>query len=103
VIQAGAIGRGGELFVLDMGEPVMISEMAEILIRLHGYEPGKDIPIVYTGVRPGEKLSEELFYDPGAACPTEHPKVFVTSLLTEKSQNIAELVVQGRWPQDCRP
>jgi FlaA1/EpsC-like NDP-sugar epimerase len=99
VIQAGAIGRGGELFVLDMGEPVMISEMAEILIRLHGYEPGKDIPIVYTGVRPGEKLSEELFYDPGAACPTEHSKVFVTSLLTEKSQNIAELVAQGQWPQ----
>jgi FlaA1/EpsC-like NDP-sugar epimerase len=92
VIQAGAIGRGGELFVLDMGEPVMISEMADILIRLHGYEPGKDIPIVYTGVRPGEKLFEELFYDPGSVRPTEHPKVFAATLLSEKARGTAALL-----------
>ncbi|MDR1649103.1 MAG: polysaccharide biosynthesis protein, partial [Synergistaceae bacterium] len=92
VIQAGAIGQGGELFVLDMGEPVMISEMAEILIRLHGYEPGKDIPIVYTGVRPGEKLFEELFYDPGSVRPTEHPKVFAAALLPDKTRGTAALL-----------
>jgi FlaA1/EpsC-like NDP-sugar epimerase len=80
VIQAGAIGQGGELFALDMGEPMVISEMAEILIRLHGYEPGRDIRVVYTGIRPGEKLFEELFYDLGAVQPTAHPKVFSSAL-----------------------
>ena len=78
VIQAGALGRG--LFVLDMGAPVAITEMAELLIRLHGLEPGRDISIVYTGIRPGEKLEEELFYDPASVCPTRHPKIFSTPL-----------------------
>ncbi|MDR1874453.1 MAG: polysaccharide biosynthesis protein [Synergistaceae bacterium] len=82
VIQAGAMGKGGELFVLDMGEPLLISEMAEILIRLHGYQPCRDISIVFTGIRPGEKLFEELFYDPDTVQPTAHPKVFASSLLT---------------------
>ncbi|MDR2180024.1 MAG: polysaccharide biosynthesis protein [Synergistaceae bacterium] len=82
VIQAGAIGQGGELFVLDMGEPISIPEMAEILIRLHGYEPGKDITITYTGIRPGEKLFEELFYNPDTVQPTSHPKVFASTLTT---------------------
>ena len=80
VIQAGAIGHGGELFVLDMGEPVLISKMAEMLIRLHGHEPGRDIKIVYTGIRPGEKLFEELFYDPSAVSRTSNPKVFESTL-----------------------
>jgi FlaA1/EpsC-like NDP-sugar epimerase len=80
VVQAGAIGQGGELFVLDMGDPISIAEMAEILIRLHGYEPRKDISITYTGIRPGEKLFEELFYDPDTVQPTAHPKVFASSL-----------------------
>ncbi|GHV44124.1 polysaccharide biosynthesis protein CapD [Synergistales bacterium] len=80
VIQAGAIGRGGELFVLDMGEPVLISEMAEMLIRLHGHEPGRDIKIAYTGMRPGEKLFEELFYDPASVHRTSNPKIFESAL-----------------------
>lgn len=80
VIQAGALGKGGELFVLDMGEPVVITEMAELLIRLHGYEPNRDIPIVFTGIRPGEKLEEELFYDASSVHPTSHPKVFTAHL-----------------------
>ena len=80
VIQAGALGHGGELFVLDMGEPVVIREMAELLIRLCGYEPYKDIDIVYSGIRPGEKLYEELFYDENAVRGTIHPKIFVSKI-----------------------
>lgn len=80
VIQAGALGHGGELFVLNMGEPVVIKEMAELLIRLCGYEPYKDIDIVFTGIRPGEKLYEELFYDENAVHGTLHPKIFVSNI-----------------------
>ena len=83
VIQAGALGHGGELFVLDMGEPVVIREMAELLIRLCGYEPYKDINIVYSGIRPGEKLYEELFYDENAVRGTIHPKIFVSNIVNK--------------------
>ena len=61
VIQASGLGNGGELFVLDMGEPVKIVDLAERMIRLYGYKPNIDIDIKYTGLRPGEKLYEELF------------------------------------------
>lgn len=80
VIQAGAFGHGGELFVLDMGEPVVIKEMAELLIRLCGYEPYKDINIEFTGIRPGEKLYEELFYDENSVEGTLDPKIFVSKI-----------------------
>ena len=80
VIQAGALGHGGELFVLDMGEPVVIREMAELLIRLCGYEPYKEINIVLSGIRPGEKLYEELFYDENSVHGTLHPKIFVSKI-----------------------
>ncbi len=75
VLQAGALGTGGELFVLDMGEPVKISELARDLIRLSGLEEGVDIEIEYTGVRPGEKLYEELLAGGEDIRPTNHPKV----------------------------
>jgi FlaA1/EpsC-like NDP-sugar epimerase len=75
VLQAGAIGRGGEVFVLDMGEPVKVLDLATDLIRLSGLEVGTDIEIRFTGTRPGEKLYEELFFNAESAIATDHPKV----------------------------
>jgi FlaA1/EpsC-like NDP-sugar epimerase len=75
VLQAGAIGQGGEVFVLDMGEPVKVLDLATDLIRLSGLEVGIDIEIRFSGMRPGEKLYEELFFDSESAVPTDHPKV----------------------------
>jgi FlaA1/EpsC-like NDP-sugar epimerase len=75
VLQAGALGSGGELFVLDMGEPIKIADLARDLIRLSGLEEGADIEIEYTGVRPGEKLYEEVLVGSEDIRPTNHPKV----------------------------
>jgi FlaA1/EpsC-like NDP-sugar epimerase len=77
VIQAGAIAKGGEIFVLDMGEPVKIRELAEKLIRLSGFEPGHDIKIQYTGLRPGEKLYEELMMSEEGLGKTSCAKIFI--------------------------
>jgi FlaA1/EpsC-like NDP-sugar epimerase len=75
VLQASALGQNGEMFVLNMGDPVRITDLAEDLIRLSGLEPGRDIEIVYTGLRPGEKLTEEL-WDKGAEYQsTGHPDI----------------------------
>jgi FlaA1/EpsC-like NDP-sugar epimerase len=76
ILQAMVNGVGGEIFVLDMGEPVKITYLAEQMIRLVGKEPGKDIMIEYTGLRPGEKLFEELFHESEHLAPTEHEKLF---------------------------
>ena len=85
VLQAGAMGEGGELYVLDMGKPVKITEMAETLIRLHGYKPYKDIDIVFTGIRPGEKLYEELFYDPDHVESTSSDKIYLSKSTEERN------------------
>lgn len=75
VLQACALGVGGEVFVLDMGEPVRIVDLASDLIRLCGFEPGSEIKIEFTGIRPGEKLYEEMFFHEENALRTDHPKV----------------------------
>lgn len=75
VLQAGAIGKRGELFILDMGEPIKIIDLAVELIRMHGLMPNEDIPIKFTGMRPGEKMHEELVYESEDLIPTEHPKI----------------------------
>ncbi|MFU8797945.1 MAG: polysaccharide biosynthesis protein [Gammaproteobacteria bacterium] len=75
ILQATILAKGGEIFVLDMGEPIKIQYLAEQLIRLSGRLPGKDIAIHYTGLRPGEKLYEELFYQQETLTPTPHPKI----------------------------
>ncbi len=77
IMQAAVLGSGGEIFVLDMGEPVNITYLAEHLIRLAGKEPGRDIEIIYTGLRPGEKLFEELFHELEPYEQTAHEKIFL--------------------------
>jgi FlaA1/EpsC-like NDP-sugar epimerase len=77
ILQASVMGKGGEIFVLDMGEPVKISYLARQLILLSGKAPGEDIEIVYTGLRAGEKLYEELFYRDEKLVDTEHAKILL--------------------------
>jgi len=76
VIQAGAMGKGGEVFVLDMGDPIKIYDLAKQMIELSGLALDKDIEIKFTGLRPGEKLYEELLIDHENICQTTHPKIF---------------------------
>lgn len=77
IMQASVMGAGGEIFVLDMGEPIKISYLAEQMIRLSGKVPGKDIEISYTGLRPGEKLFEELFHEQENLTQTRHQKILL--------------------------
>lgn len=105
VLQAGGLGKGGEVFVLDMGEPVKIADLAADLIRLSGKEVGKDIEIRFSGTRPGEKLYEELFFDAEHATPTEHPKVLKAknaALPIGVSTVVEDLIAaaQEGWPPE---
>jgi len=77
ILQATAIGKGGEIFVLDMGEPIKIQFLAEQMIKLSGRVLGRDVNIVYTGLRPGEKLYEELFYSSEKLLSTQHDKILL--------------------------
>ena len=76
VLQAGALGQGGEIFVLDMGEPIKILDLATQMIELSGYRAGEDIEIQFSGLRPGEKLYEELSHQKERLTETGHPKIF---------------------------
>ncbi len=75
VLEAGFMGKGGEIFVFDMGNPVKITDLADQMIKLSGFIPGQDIKIIYTGLRSGEKLYEELLTDKETTLPTHHPKI----------------------------
>jgi FlaA1/EpsC-like NDP-sugar epimerase len=92
VLQASTLGVGGEIFVLDMGEPVKICDLARNLILLSGLRPGADIEIKYTGTRPGEKLFEELHLDNEATLPTVHEKISVFAGKTHEHKEINGLI-----------
>lgn len=106
VLQAAAMGRGGEIFVLDMGDPIRILDMAQDLIRLHGLEPGRDIEIVFTGLRPGEKLCEELFFAWEKPERTKHPKILVVNssqpIDDEKFQRALSELERRAWEEDIQ-
>lgn len=103
VLQAAAMGQGGELFLLNMGQQVRILDLAEDLIRLSGLEPGKDIEIVFTGIRPGEKLSEDLWEADAHYLPTPHPEIYrveadeaiIPAHLTETVDEFHRLAQEG--------
>ncbi len=100
IMQAAVLGSGGEIYVLDMGKPVKITYLAEQLIRLSGKVPGRDIQIVYTGLRPGEKLFEELFHELEPYEQTRHEKIFLAHPRESNWENLgadlreAELAVR---------
>jgi FlaA1/EpsC-like NDP-sugar epimerase len=89
VLEAAAMGQGGEIFVLDMGQPVKVLDLAKRLIELSGYKPFEDIPIVFTGVRPGEKLFEELSLKGEELAKTRHPKIFIGNIVGPRSEDLA--------------
>ena len=103
VLQASALGRGGEVFVLDMGEPIRIVDLASDLVRLSGLEVGRDIEIRYTGIRPGERLYEEPFFRHEEVLPTRHPKVLRAKngdIPATVTTSVQTLVAAAR---ECRP
>jgi FlaA1/EpsC-like NDP-sugar epimerase len=105
VLQAGAMGEGGEIFVLDMGEPVRIFDMAKDMISLFGLKPFDDVDIVFSGMRPGEKLFEELQTDGEHMTKTRHPKIFIGRVVAydearvdEALERFGELAALDREP-----
>ncbi|GHT62595.1 capsular polysaccharide biosynthesis protein [Bacteroidia bacterium] len=94
VLEAGNFGKGGEIFIFDMGEPVKIKDMAEEMIRLSGFKPYEEINIVFTGLRPGEKLYEELLYDKETHNPTHNKKIMVANVCKQDIKKISPLLNQ---------
>jgi len=92
VLHAGTMGNGGEIYVFDMGEPVKILDLATRMIKLSGFEPETDIKIIYTGLRPGEKLYEELLSDDTKTLPTDHDKILISKDPVMKFEEINELL-----------
>ncbi len=101
VIQAGAMAEGGEIFILDMGEPVKIMDLAENVIRLSGYVPGVDIDIEITGLRPGEKLYEELLLNEEGIEKTAHNKIYVGHPLGAEPK-LREMLENGTLEEEVR-
>ena len=103
VLEAGTMGTGGEIFIFDMGEPVKITDLALKMIKLAGLQPEKDIKIVYTGLRPGEKLYEELLNAGERTMPTHHPKIKIAQVITYPYEAVAtdiEELIQLNKNQD---
>ena len=94
ILQASVIGRGGEIFVLDMGDPVRIAYLAEQMVRLSGKIPGEDIEIVYTGLRPGEKLEEELFHVSEHLAKTKYSKILLASSCTVDGKLLEKMLAE---------
>jgi len=92
ILEASTVGDGGETYVLDMGEPVKVAYLAEQMIRLSGKTPEEDIKIVYTGLRPGEKISEELFYPEEQLVATKHEKIMLASNPFGDNANIQRVI-----------
>lgn len=92
VLEAGAMGRGGEIYIFDMGKPVKIYDLATKMIRLAGYTPGKDIKIKIVGLRPGEKLYEELLNDTSKSLPTHHEKIMIAQEIIDDYNMIKDFV-----------
>ncbi len=104
VLEAGAMGKGGEIFIFDMGESVKIIDLAEKIIKLSGLEPGKDIEIIFTGLRAGEKLYEELLNTAENTIPTHHPRIMIAK--TQKhpfekvKENVEQLMILSKTSDD---
>jgi FlaA1/EpsC-like NDP-sugar epimerase len=94
VLQAGTMGQGGEVFVFDMGKPVKIMDLAKKMIQLSGLVPGKDIEIAVIGLRPGEKLYEELLSDASTTLPTHHKKILRAIDKTMKLEDVMNLIIE---------
>ena len=96
VLEAGAMGKGGEIFIFDMGKSIRIVDLAKNMIKLSGLTLGKDIQIVFTGLRPGEKLVEELLADKETTLPTHHNKIMIAKVreynFAEFEKEITELI-----------
>ena len=92
VLQAGALGAGGEIFILDMGEPIKILDLAEDMIRLSGLQPYEDIDIIFTGIRQGEKLFEELEITGENLLKTQHPKIFIGKIAEYSAEEVAQIL-----------
>lgn len=92
VLQAGTFSKGGEVFLLDMGEPVKILDMARDLVSLHGLVPDKDIKFVFTGLRPGEKLYEELLTAEEGTQKTTHDRIFQAPIVEEVTEETMKLI-----------
>ena len=94
VLQAGALGTGGEIFILDMGQPVKILDLAEDMIRLSGLTPYEDIDIRFTGMRDGEKLFEELEITGENLLKTRNPKIFIGKIASYTRGEVANILTE---------